>query len=958
MNLLKQEVVAIVGPQTSVVSHFVSHMGTATQVPLVSFSATDPSLSEDQYPYFVRMTHSDNVQMAAIAGIIQYYGWREVTALYTDDDFGNNGIDALGDALKAIGSSIVFKAGLDPKITSDGIGRVLTKLSQMESRVLVVHMEPNIGKELFVMAQWLQMMTQGYVWIVTEAMTSIMDYLDKDSDFRQALQGVVGTRSYIPSSPQLQDYKDRWLEYHSKDRSLGPAQMNNVYAWYAYDAVWMIAHAIKNFMQKGGATTFVQPPVYPVDAGGQSELADLKVFQDGRLFMNTILEYQQVSGITGPLHVDERGDLIGSSFEIVNMGDNGLRMVGFWSNSTGCLAFAPDRTVRATRGVNHVLGHSSNSGIQTVIWPGGVTEVPRGWVVPKNGRPLLIGVPNKIGYKEFVSSAVDSANRTSFHGFCIDVFQQALAYLPYSISYSFMKYGNGSSTPSYDALVNKVVEKDFDAVVGDVTITTKRSTTVDFTQPYTTSGLAVVVPIRQGEGNHAWAFMRPFTPLMWVTTGTFFFFTGLVLWFLEHKKNRDFRGRPKKQIVTTLWFIFSTLFFSQRERVNSTLGRAVLIIWLFVVLIIISSYTASLTSLLTVQQLLPTIQGISSLLTSNVPIGYQTGSFVRDYLLQLNVAEERLVPLDTLAAYSAALTKGPNRGGVGAIVDELPYVQLFLSSECAFTIAGQEFTKSGWGFAFPKGSQLAIDFSTAILKLAENGELQRIHDLWLVSESCTKRNLAHDSTELGLNTFWGLFLITGCASVFCCLVYWTRMIIRHRKAIRERGARDGQVKMSRLQASKSFLKSLLTFIEEEEVSTTGRRSMRRKKTREWDESSPNQGSSSSIAPTLSSQRISKALESITAYATEEFCTPQVTNQACECVPTPSTTTITSVTTSEAGTNTRPAQADTSIMTEGASTDEERPGSAGPTSTPDLEIQDFKFNGISRTSYLGLQSPSS
>lgn len=70
MNLLEEEVVAIVGPQTSVVSHFVSHMGTATRVPLVSFSATDPSLSEDQYPYFVRLTHGDNVQMAAIAGTL------------------------------------------------------------------------------------------------------------------------------------------------------------------------------------------------------------------------------------------------------------------------------------------------------------------------------------------------------------------------------------------------------------------------------------------------------------------------------------------------------------------------------------------------------------------------------------------------------------------------------------------------------------------------------------------------------------------------------------------------------------------------------------------------------------------------------------------------------------------------------------------------------------------------
>lgn len=68
-NLLKDEVVAILGPQTSVVSHFVSHMATVTQVPLVSFSATDPSLSEEQYFYFVRVTHSDDVQMQAIAGI-------------------------------------------------------------------------------------------------------------------------------------------------------------------------------------------------------------------------------------------------------------------------------------------------------------------------------------------------------------------------------------------------------------------------------------------------------------------------------------------------------------------------------------------------------------------------------------------------------------------------------------------------------------------------------------------------------------------------------------------------------------------------------------------------------------------------------------------------------------------------------------------------------------------------
>ena len=141
-----------------------------------------------------------------------------------------------------------------------------------------------------------------------------------------------------------------------------------------------------------------------------------------------------------------------------------------------------------------------------------------------------------------------------------------------------------------------------------------------------------------------------------------------------------------------------TIFEIPGEKVKSTLGRAVLIIWLFVVLIITSSYTASLTSILTVEKLSPTFHSFAGLIESNDPIGYQGGSFVEDYLLQLNIAKERLVPLGPLSSYANALRKGPQNGGVSAIVDELPYLQLFLASECGFTMIGQEFTKGGWGF--------------------------------------------------------------------------------------------------------------------------------------------------------------------------------------------------------------------------------------------------------------------
>lgn len=141
----------------------------------------------------------------------------------------------------------------------------------------------------------------------------------------------------------------------------------------------------------------------------------------------------------------------------------------------------------------------------------------------------------------------------------------------------------------------------------------------------------------------------------------------------------------------------------------STLGRAVLLIWLFVVLIINSSYTASLTSILTVQQLSSPIKGIESLKNSDQPIGYQVGSFAEHYLSEeLGISKSRLIPLGSPLAYAQALQLGPKKGGVAAVVDERAYVELFLSTQCKFRIVGPEFTKSGWGFVSPFSYSILI----------------------------------------------------------------------------------------------------------------------------------------------------------------------------------------------------------------------------------------------------------
>ena len=75
---------------------------------------------------------------------------------------------------------------------------------------------------------------------------------------------------------------------------------------------------------------------------------------------------------------------------------------------------------------------------------------------------------------------------------------------------------------------------------------------VDFTQPYVESGLVVVASVKELNSN-AWAFFRPFTPMMWLVTTISFLVVGAVVWFLERRNNEEFQGTPKKQFSTVLW---------------------------------------------------------------------------------------------------------------------------------------------------------------------------------------------------------------------------------------------------------------------------------------------------------------------------------------------------------------------------------------------------------------------
>lgn len=115
-------------------------------------------------------------------------------------------------------------------------------------------------------------------------------------------------------------------------------------------------------------------------------------------------------------------------------------------------------------------------------------------------------------------------------------------------------------------------------------------------------------------------------------------------------------------------------------------------------MVLTSSYTASLTSMLTVQQLQPTVTDVHELLQSGECVGYQRGSYVKGLLEELGFDRLKIKPYDP-DDFHEALSRGSNNGGIAALVHEVPYIKLFLSNHCkGYTMVGPIYKAAGFGY--------------------------------------------------------------------------------------------------------------------------------------------------------------------------------------------------------------------------------------------------------------------
>ncbi|KAG2635169.1 hypothetical protein PVAP13_2NG336162 [Panicum virgatum] len=525
-------------------------------------------------------------------------------------------------------------------------------------------MSYQLALKFFRLAKDEGMMGQGFVWITAYGLTDIFDVVG--SPALDVMNGVVGVEPYVEDTERLQDFKQRWQEKYKRENP--GTQLNGpiLSGLYAYDTVWALALAA----EKAG---YVNSDFMPSETNnGSTDFDKINTSKATKKLHDAFLK-TSFYGMTGKFHIQD-WKLVSTTYKIINVVGQDRKVVGFW-----------------TPGFNISRNLNNKADLYTIVWPGGSDKAPRGWLLPAN-KILKIGVPFKPGFSNFIQ--FENGNAT---GFCARVFEEIIDALPYEVPIHYEEFGDGKgeSNGTYDSLIYKVYLNEFDAVVGDVTILANRSLYVDFTLPYTESGVRMLVPVRDKRQKTAWTFLKPLSADLWLGTGAFFVFTGFIVWFIEHRTNQEFRGPPASQIGSIFYFSFSTLVFAHREKIVNNLSRIAVVVWLFVVLILQQSYTASLSSILTVEQLQPTVTNLDEVIRRGDYVGYLNDSFLPGLLKRLKINESKMIPFNSPEEYNDALSTGR----VAVIVDEIPYLKLFLSKYCHnYTMVGPTYKFDGFGY--------------------------------------------------------------------------------------------------------------------------------------------------------------------------------------------------------------------------------------------------------------------
>jgi ABC-type amino acid transport substrate-binding protein len=325
----------------------------------------------------------------------------------------------------------------------------------------------------------------------------------------------------------------------------------------------------------------------------------------------------------------------------------------------------------------------------------------------------------------------------------------------------------------WNGMVKELLDGNADIALGDFTITKERMSVIDFTLPYLDVGLNILIPQPVNTINLWWIF-SPFSPTLWACLVATALGMSIFIYLSDRLSPYGYHRSQLRSNMDKFDFSASCLgaiyifLGNSLSPGRSWGGRFLMLFYLAFSFVVVSFYNADLTASLTVQNPVPSIQGLSDLAGSGFRFGTQNNSATEAYFRQPGL-EQFLPSMVLLSDYNATLV-ALSQGIIQAVINDSPTQEYIVNNPpCDKWIVAGIFGESNFGMGIPLGNDIVKQqLSEAILSLRESGTIDFIYNTWWEVGGCNDdSNLSSSQlTFLQLSGAFALLALFMCIAIF------------------------------------------------------------------------------------------------------------------------------------------------------------------------------------------------